>query len=492
MLEHSDRPWTVELIDVPSDVIVIFLDFMTIASLARFSATCSRIHHLVEAYGWTRCFRSNPRSSRSLSCVDSIWTPYERLRYNTITDYAWEKHKFIARPLSSPWTGNYLPVMAISNSRLVIAVGRSVQVYGFMTPMSSSNAPGLQIERLQSIDREQMDHGNITGIAFIPDGGRDRTLVTGFEDGSVMKMTLTTEMDEAIGPLHFDGLYQRPDIIESLTSAGGLVLTLSGGGDATLYNPSTRASSELELGSRGWATHLSTSGSLPYAAFGTLGPIPLSIHFIAEAALSEEPQRGRISTAVYGICDAPPSFSSLPGQVLVSGWFDGLVRLFDLRDSRRLSPTSLPPNHPHHQRSRGAGRTTAIPSLAPVMTLYDSLSNEAVYTVASGGGSGYIVAAGSATNSVVAFWDLRNSNSGWSVYAPGNDRSPVQSIIMESSRLFGVTQRRPFVYDFGPGVNKATYPPVPLGGRFNDKLKPSENGVNFYVTTYRHKKPFSF
>jgi hypothetical protein len=38
--------------------------------------------------------------------------------------------------------------------------------------------------------------------------------------------------------------------------------------------------------------------------------------------------------------------------------------------------------------------------------------------------------------------------SGWSVYAPGNDRSPVYTVILESSRLFGATESRPFVYDF--------------------------------------------
>lgn len=34
------------------------------------------------------------------------------------------------------------------------------------------------------------------------------------------------------------------------------------------------------------------------------------------------------------------------------------------------------------------------------------------------------------------------------MHAPGNDRSPVFSVQLESSRLFGVTEMRGFVYDF--------------------------------------------
>jgi hypothetical protein len=83
-----------------------------------------------------------------------------------------------------------------------------------------------------------------------------------------------------------------------------------------------------------------------------------------------------------------------------------------------------------------------------VLTLANSWSIEPIYSVSSGGGAGSHIAAGSARHSLVSFWDVRSPAGGFSVHAPLNDPSPVYSLILESSRLFGVTQSRPFVLDF--------------------------------------------
>jgi hypothetical protein len=126
-------------------------------------------------------------------------------------------------------------------------------------------------------------------------------------------------------------------------------------------------------------------------------------------------------------------------------------------------------------------------SRAPTLTFADPWSFEPIYAVACGGGGAAHIAAGSARHSVVAFWDVRAAARGWSVHAPGNDVSPVYSIILESSRLFGATQNRPFVYDFGPAVRPETYPSLPrTRGADGLSYKNGWDHVGFYVTKYDH------
>ena len=133
------------------------------------------------------------------------------------------------------------------------------------------------------------------------------------------------------------------------------------------------------------------------------------------------------------------------------------------------------------------------------MTMADPWSYEAIYSLSSGGGTGMNIAAGSARHSVVAMWDVRSSMRGWSVHAPGDDPSPVYSLILDGSRCFGATERRAFVLDFGPGVGTETYPSVVQKdqkqrdtrrqGRGHSNFKENlsmVDEVGYYTTTYLH------
>jgi WD40 repeat protein len=235
----------------------------------------------------------------------------------------------------------------------------------------------------------------------------------------------------------------------------------------------------IDLDTRAWSALLCASASTPFAAFGTSSDTPLTIHAITRAGISPTPtltlraSKGRDNddsdsdssdferpTAVYGIASAPPASPwGASDQIVVSGWFDGLVRVHDMRASR-----------------------------VPTLTFADPWSFEPIYAIACGGGGGAHIAAGSARHAVVAFWDVRAATRGWSVHAPGNDVSPVYSIILESSRLFGATQSRPFVYDFGPDVSRETYPSLPATRGKKDGLayKKGLEHIGFYVTKYDH------
>lgn len=512
-------------------------------------------------FGWSTYLRSHRRHSWSLACTESFWSSYERLRYDTQAIDNWLSSKFVARPLSAPWRGRLLPVLAISRTRFVVAAGSMLHVYVFTSTERSLDAPGMRFEATYNISRSRSlprnpatgqvsatgwDGGDarldVTGIAFSPDDtGQDNILVAGFADGHVMRITLPDRRFHAeeehlpVPALGLNKLYDSGDVIEGFALSGRLSLTLSGSGKVRLQDlslsPLTASSafSELHLNVRSWSAYLSPpSTSAPYAAFGTSSQTPLAIHPITPSGLSASPtailcshhphadldvaththpRQSRLPSAVYGIADAPPSFPGAPGQVLVAGWFDGLVRIYDLRSSRRVqqpnTSTASPPS--------ASGSSTPASALAPVVTFADPWSLEPIYAVATGGAAGFTIAAGSARHSVVAFWDIRmprtgtgvddvsgsargrervkaSNRGGWSVHAPGNDTSPVYSIILESSRLFGATQSRPFVYDWGPGVNPATYPviPVPERGRRNDGLRKTSD-VHYYVTTYTHR-----
>lgn len=410
-----------------------------------------------------------------------------------MADRAWSRPSFVARPISRPWYGKLQPVLIINSTRLLIAAGSNIYSYKFSSTPGSLDAPSVYFEasyavgaRVPGISRD------VTGLAFIPDGAAERTVIVGFDDGSMehILLPLPTKQRQdliTIQPAENPHHIHLGDTISCLSSAGDMVLSLSSSGVAALTKTSNASSIShaIDLQARGWSSYLSTRSSSPYVALGTSSPkAPLTVHSITHSALASNPfailkpsrkHASERSPAVYGISVAPPS-SPWGGsdQVLVSGWYDGIVRVHDLRSSIRDLSTHMSTGHA---------------PLLPVLSLNDAWSLEPIYAVSCGGGSSSHIAAGSARHSVVAFWDVRSPSQGWSVHAPGNDPSPVYSIHLESSRLFGATQSRPFVYDFGPGVTHTTYPHIPPALRGDDGLKPKrKDSLSYYVTQYHHAR----
>ena len=400
----------------------------------------------VDDYGWSGYLQANPRPSYSLTNTRVSWSPRARAYYDAQTDVAWTCPKFIARPLSDPWNERLLPALAINHSRLVVAAGDTIYSYKFAVPSREQESPPVTVEgqcRLSSLFSPRPD---ITAITFVDN---DHTLYIAYQDGSLERATVVEPSMERKSPFSLDRHKvdlpdQLPgDFVRSLSSSRNCLLSLTASGHATLSlaDPALASPSSIELNTRSWTSYLCLRAPCPYAAFGTSSTTPLTVHAISEGGLRAQPiailqpKKPITSSAVYGIAQAPTSspWGSSP-QILVSGWFDGLVRCFDLRSSTRSSDMD--------QSIYGCA------PLKPVLSLYDPLSDETIYSVSCGGGFSSHIAAGAARHSVVSFWDVRALKKSWSVHAPGNDSSPVYSIVLESSRLFGVTQSRPFVYDF--------------------------------------------
>ena len=374
-----------------------------------------------------------------------------------------------------------------------MASGTNLDVYRFKEASCYSDAPTIRFEGAYSVG-EPRAHHDITAIAFFPDNDEDRTLLVGHADGSLKLVTLPGANDRSDSESFPKTLLVEEDPIESVSISSNLSFSLSGSGKGTLREVASGTASAIDIHERSWSSFISTART-SYVAIGTSSALPLAIYPIHDSILDSRPSvaltgiissevTGRLAaSAVYGITGPPPSFPGRPGDIVVSGWFDGRVRIYDLRMPSFSSSTTKSP---------------MTPLLTPIMTLSDPWNTESVYAVSSGGGSGHSVAAGTSRHSVVALWDLRAPREGWSVHAPGNDQSPVYSVVLESSRLFGATQSRPFILDFGPDVGVETYPDLPRlqkapprnRRRIDDSLW-TEDGLRYAVTKYLHRNPMA-
>lgn len=473
----------------------------------------------MQEFGWRDYLRRNPRLSLSLSKSFAVWSPgaqakyADRLlwpfpavlttyasRYNATMDHNWGRSQFVARPLAQRWVGKLQPLLAINSSRLLLAAGNTIYSYGFGTSGGPDASPPVYQECTYTT-RAFHPSRDITALVSVPDDGLDRTVFVGYADGNLERVTLPPYKDVANTSGNIDASlrehldFHDGSLIEALSASSSHLLSLAATGTAALL-PLTSEEPIPELidvGSRSWSCHLRMDAPTPYAVIGTTSFNPLSVYPVLESYLSPTPSACLASsskterpTAVYAISSAPPACAwGASEQLVVSGWYDGIVRVFDLRS-------------PHRTIVHGKS------SLLPSMTFCDPWSPEPIYSLSCGGGSASYITAGSARHSVLAFWDVRSPLKGWSVHAPGNDSSPVYSVVTDGARVFGANESRGFVYDFGPGVTEETYPPVALdptpnsrsNGRWRNRTaddtlqrqKAKVEGPGFYVTRYKHNR----
>lgn len=414
-----------------------------------------------------------------------------------MTDRNYASQNFVARPLGQRWSRKLQPVLAMNPSRLILAAGTSIYTYGFHPSPSPYLSPPVRLECVYSIS-ELHPNRDITALVAAPGGSTeaDRTIFVGYSDGAVERLVLS-DSPNSCQLSYIRAAWERYDLqcglIESLSLSSSHLLSVSWNGAVTFLslNLAEPSHTVLDLDHRSWCGYLSTHASSPFAAFGVTAVQALPIYNVLPSHIAPQPSlfleaKSNVDrpSAAYAIMPSPTSSPwGSSDQVIVSGWFDGVVRVHDLRASAR-SP------------SQG----TLPPRLLPVLTLEDPWSAQPIYSLCNGGGSGAHIVAGSARHSVLAFWDVRAASKGWCVHAPGNDPSPVYSIVTDGPRVFGANESQGFVFDFGGGVEEETYPPITLGvvpsrggsrwGHGRDVgptlRKGDKSRAGYYVTKYMH------
>jgi hypothetical protein len=429
-----------------------------------------------------------------ISSVDSenvVWR--ERARHAYQTNLHWATRKFTPWVLNTQWRSRYHSVLALSSTTLAIGAGNTIYTYLF-------SQGGVREDLAIQVHRDSLPATDITGLAFLPNIGATRQMLMTDMSGRVVRIRADADTISFLngrprlsGPWYGKSAfasqtarYDHPnEAIKALSTSGSMALTISAPGLLSLFNastpwvhPSTHHSQKM-----GWSCHLQLDASTPLAATGLHGGA--SIIPIRQSGFdSSTPLLARLG----GPKDACPVYSIsafLPGSspdVITTGWYDGKVRVHDLRlpatsawSTSTLSPPSQSP-------------LSGPPLLKPVLTLSDPWrSFDAIYSLSargvpssSGNHSHHYITAGSAQHSVVAIWDVRSPRAGWSVYAPGGDRSPVYALLTEGSRVWGTTQSRAFMLDFAWGS-------TPGGGRWPrvEGVARDSNGA-FAAATYSH------
>ncbi|KAH8104712.1 hypothetical protein BXZ70DRAFT_1048542 [Cristinia sonorae] len=491
------------ILDIPADVIIVIMHYLSIRELAFLSRSCRYLHTIVEEFGWRVYLNLHPLSTKSYSTSAPSWCARTHVRVNSYVDEQWDRSLFVARPLSDRWEGKLQPILAINASRLLIAAGNLIYSYGFRTSSNvPDDAPGVFLEAIYSTSDTTHPKSDITSLTCLPDGVNDGQVFVGYANGTVEKISLPSMKGNKGTPyvLPLDrevyDSHGGDNIVESLSVTSTHMLSFSTSGAASLHSfASSSPVEKINVNARGWSSLLSTRSSHRFAAFGTSSALnPLLTYDILPTGISPVPSyllptELTHSSAVYDITSAPMSSPwGASDQILISGWYDGYVRVHDLRASNTARTIT--------RTNEDTSSSTSISAFEPTLSFSDPWSFEPIYSVSSGGGSGAHIAAGSARHSVIAFWDVRYSK-GWSVHAPGNDPSPVYSVVLDGARVFGANQSRGFVLDFGPGVKEGTYPEVEVNSQTGPRQRVRRDlntltrapiGAGFYVTKYSHAR----
>ncbi|GAA5945284.1 uncharacterized protein JCM15063_000604 [Sporobolomyces koalae] len=222
----------------------------------------------------------------------------------------------------------------------------------------------------------------------------------------------------------------------------------------------------ISLSSKPWSIQLAPSSSPSWLAIGQSGTAPLSLFQLdstgSPVASSSTPLAHTAKpTSVYSLTTPSIDCSPFlrPDQTLVAAFFDSTTRIYDLR----LPP---PPSSSSSSSLVSSNWNDGSVSSASneILRLSDPWSDDPSYSVSVGGPAGAYVAVGSARNSAVRIFDIRSptvdvdsarrGSNGITAFGPGGDRSPVYGLAMENSRIWGVTERRGFVFNFHADVRE--------------------------------------
>lgn len=429
------------LTQLPDDIWnCVFSHIDTYADLVQISLACKSLHELVESIGWRSFFtRSEFRLLSDMTrgshfSKELCWREKVRLAVQP-------QRNFVSRTFKAHCLArhrkDFTPVVKLDVNKVIVGTGNCLELRYFDKSADNNGDILFCHERSWTLSRVS-DH--IVDI-LIPTPGSDLIYIAFFFSGIFLY-----RLPEDIGrkPIQLLQMHEDATALEYLNNVMSLsaparnpehFLVTYYDGSMTLFSTETheRLASYSHF-ARPWCT---TFLSKNVFALGAGNDSPLSLHTIREGSIEQLYTIGQSRSPVY-------SMDTYTDKVIVSGWYDGKVRLYDLRVTTE----------------------NAITSFA------DPLDDSAIYSVKT---DGFKLVAGAARHGRLRMWDLRYSlsdeaigqstpstrldlvgqvipsktwvSTGWSAFL-GTNRSPVYSLDMDHRIVIAATASELWAMNF--------------------------------------------
>ncbi|ORY25754.1 hypothetical protein BCR39DRAFT_280931 [Naematelia encephala] len=400
---------------LPDDILANIFDRLSIPELVVFERLSRTLGRRVNELGVPSYLRRNPHSNITLSPSATTWPPHQLLRHHHIIDRSLRTRRYHALQIGPKWPQAVIPCLSVSSSRVIYGAGGRLIVH----PLEGSNTNrygGKSVCQSQEYTIARPHTGSRADIIGLAELGNDQLAVAQF-DGTLQRFD---------GSMRSIAHYPHPKGANVHTFAtrsnGDLMMTTTSTGIVSLFRTKSpwQPPETFQLGhSRAWSSCIPTS--IDALLVGVNGSI--NLHALLPSGPCTTPTRSLIGpdlpskSSPYDIQPAPPDSIHSP-SILLSAWYDSHLRLHDIR----------------------------LPSSSPVATFSDPWSwadGSAMYSTTFL--ASHHIAGGGARHGVVALFDLRQPNDGWSVFSPGGKGSPVYKLVGEGGRIWGVTERRGFL-----------------------------------------------
>lgn len=385
---------------LPDSVLILIFDQLSSLELCKVAAVSQRTRSIVVNFNIRDRIRSNrfttvtgkskghltDRYKTAKKSLERLSTPIQLLRMEGAARNRAAGRFSITQ--EATWHHKAMPVLKADASKMVLAVGNDL--------WSSCNSEAWTISR-----QGKPGIGDISDLAFTEVTDE---IIVGFVDGRIerLRLGLNGESEHASVLLHCLRAQSRNSVeaIDYDTRSKGLL-------SVYLHGQLILNWSNINIGSRPWCTRYLIGGNK--IATGTRSNTALKIHEAMPSGLQSVRNYATTESSPTSVFAIEPTSDNL----LLSGWYDGATRLYDLRAS----------------------------SNQPVSCWRDPYGDAAIYSLATTDNAIY---AGSAIDGVVHFFDFRNTNrgSGFSLFlGPKAERGPVYSLVSEHEAVYGATER---------------------------------------------------
>lgn len=295
-----------------------------------------------------------------------------------------EKHRFSVVEEAS-WKHKAMPVLKADDNKMVLGTGNELWVstngsHWSTTILGKSGIGDISDVTLTSVPEE---------------------VIVAYVDGRIESVRIapvsTVYKAHTVSKRHRAESQNSVESVDYFKSRGTLLSVYRHGQIVVNW-------SNIKLGARPWCTSFIGAGDC--TATGTRSNMPLMVHTIRPSGLTLSRCYGTNAVAKTSVF----AVSGLSNDLVISGWYDGTTRLFDLRSS----------------------------STNPAIAWRAQFDDAAIYSVACSGNTVY---AGSALHGLLRVFDLRSTKPNISVFmGTKHERGPIYSLVAEHERVFAATE----------------------------------------------------